>query len=242
MDEKLTKDERKHLRQEEWREKADKEQKKKLYQTVAWWSFGGMLLVLAIWALVVFSQGSSSLSSATLKQPPVTKADFQTNPSGAKATLVEYADFQCPACKAYDPIVRQLLKDYGEKLNLVYRMFPLKTVHQNAINSAKAAYAASLQGKFWEMHNRLFDAQDSWATLPDPESVYVGYTKDLGLDTNTFKKDYEAQATSDFVNNSYDAALNVGVNSTPTFFLNGNQLTNPAGYADFKKLIDQAVK
>jgi len=92
------------------------------------------------------------------------------------------------------------------------------------------------------MHNRLFDTQDSWATLPDPESVFVGYAKDLGLDTDTFKKDYEAQATSDFVNNSYDAALNVGVNSTPTFFLNGKQLTNPAGYTDFKKLVDEALK
>lgn len=241
MDEKLTKDEKKHLRQEEWREKADKEQKKRLYQTIGAWSFGGLLVVLAIWALVVFSSGSSSLSSASLKQPPVTAKDFQSNP-GAKTTLVEYADFQCPACKAYYPVVKQLGKDYGTKLNVVYRMFPLKTVHQNALVSARAAYAASLQGKFWEMHDTLFETQDSWATLPDPESVFVGYAKELALNTDTFKKDYESQSTSDFVNNSYDGATNVGVNSTPTFFLNGKQLENPAGYTDFKKLIDQAVK
>lgn len=241
MEPKLTKDEKKALRQEEWKEKADKERKNKLWKAVFYWSLGGLLLVLGLWALVVFSSGTPT--SSTTASPAVTKNDFQTQPAGAKVTLTEYADFQCPACKAYYPLVKQLQSDFGIKLNVVYRFFPLKTIHQNAINSARAAYAASLQNKFWQMHDKLFDTQDSWATLSDPESTYIGYAKDLQLNTDQFKKDYEADTTLTFVNTAYDNATAIGLNSTPTFFLNGKMLTsNPQSYSDFKKVIQDAIK
>ncbi|HSD98319.1 MAG TPA: thioredoxin domain-containing protein [Patescibacteria group bacterium] len=240
MQQELTKDERKALRQETEREKMERERKYHFWKIVALWSLAGMLLVLALWALVAFSTGSTQ-QTQDFKLPAVTQKDFQTNPN-AKTVLVEYADFQCPACKAYHPVVAQLESVYGTKLNVVYRMFPLKTIHQNAINSARAAYAASRQNAFWPMHDKLFDQQDSWAALSDPESVFIKLAKDAGLNTDQFKKDYESSDSLVFVNTSYDNATAMGLNSTPTFFLNGQHIENPQSYDDFKKLIDSAMK
>lgn len=242
MDEKLTKDEKKALRQEEWKTKAEEEQKRKFWKTVALWSFAGILLILAIWALVAFSSGTTSQSSATITMPKVTAKDFQTTPIGATVTLTEYADFECPACKAYYPVVKQLQQDFGTKLNVVYRYFPLKTIHTNAVNSAKAGYAAALQGKFWEMHDKLFDTQDTWAPLSNPEPTFLSYAKDLGLNVPLFQKDYEAATTESFVNDAYNSDVAMGLNATPTFFLNGKEITNPQSYQDFKTLIQNAIK
>ena len=236
----LTKDEKKALRQEDAREKFDRENKQRFWKMVGLWSLGGLLVVLALWALVAFSSGSTSQTTSDLKIPAITKSDFQTHPE-AKVVLTEYADFECPACKAYHPLLVQLESTYGNKLNVVYRMFPLKTIHPNAVNSAKAAYAASKQNAFWPMHDKLFDNQDSWAPLPDPESVFVGYAKDLGLNTDEFKKDYESGEALTFVNAAYDSATTIGINSTPTFFLNGKHIENPQGLDPFKKLIDTAL-
>lgn len=242
MEEKLTKDEKKAIRQEEWKEKADRERKMGLYKTIGYWSFGGLLVILAIWGLAAFSSGNSSTSSTTLKAPAITAEDFQTGPSTAKATLIEYADFQCPACKAYYPLLKQLEIAEQGKVNFVYRMFPLKTVHQNALSSARAAYAASKQNKFWDMHDKLFINQDSWANLSDPENTFISYAKDLSLNTDQFKKDYESDASFTYVSNAYSAATNLGLNGTPTFFLNGKQIDNPQSYQAFKDLVDGALK
>lgn len=241
MEPRLTKDEKKVLRQEDTRQKMEAEQKRSFWKKVALWSAAGLLVVLGLWALVIFSTGSSS-PTASIKLPPLTKTDYQSNPT-APVTLVEYADFQCPACKAYYPLIKQLQSDFGSKLNVVYRFFPLKTIHQNAINTAKAAYAAGLQGKFWQMHDKLFETQDTWATLPDPEPTLLSYAKDLGLDAAQFKKDYEAGSTLVVVNTAYDADVAMGLNSTPTFFLQGKQiLNNPQSYSDFKALIAKYLK
>lgn len=235
----LTKDEKKAIRQQDWKDTMDKEKKQRFWKAVALWSLGGMLLVAALWALVVFSSGGNQPASS-IKLPAVSASDYQTTPE-AKVALVEYADFQCPACKAYYPLVKQLQTTYGDKLNVVYRFFPLKTIHQNAVNSAKAAYAAGKQNKFWEMHDKLFDTQDTWATLPDPEATFLGFAKDLGLNTDQFKKDYEDGNTLVFINNAYNADTAIGLNATPTFFLNGKQIENPQSFDAFKKLIDQAL-
>lgn len=218
------------------------EKKRAFWKAVALWSLGGMLLIVALWVLVTLSSGTTSQPTATLTMPKVTKDDFQTGSASAKVTLTEYSDFQCPACKAYYPLVKQLQKDFGDKLHFVYRFFPLKSIHQNAVNSAKAGYAASLQGKFWEMHDVLFENQDEWATLADPEQTFVGYAKKLGLNADQFKTDYEAGTTLVFVNNAYDKDTAIGLNATPTFFLNGKQMANPQSYADFKKAIEDAMK
>lgn len=224
-----------------WQDELARQKRKDLFTKIALWGGLAVFLIASIWALTVASSSNSSTTS-TITAPKITTSDFQTGPATAKTTLIEYADFQCPSCKAYYPILKQLKIDFAGKVNFVYRMFPLETIHHNAQIAAQAAYAANMQHKFWEMHNKLFDTQDSWAGMTDPSSTYVGYAKDLGLNTTQFSKDMTAANTVDFVQNSYNTAMSLGLAGTPTFFINGKQITNPNGYSDFKDLINKSLK
>ncbi|OGK52757.1 hypothetical protein A2966_03165 [Candidatus Roizmanbacteria bacterium RIFCSPLOWO2_01_FULL_41_22] len=176
-------------------------------------------------------------NTSSSKLPEITKDDPKTGSSSAKVTLVEYSDFQCPACAAYYPMVKQLLSEYNGKIYFVYRYFPLTATHQNAMISSLAAYAANLQGKFWEMHDMLFQTQNSWASSPKARETFIGYAKKLDLDIDKFKTDLESDRGKNFINDTYSKGLAIGVNSTPTFFLNGVKIQNPRTYDDFKNLI-----
>lgn len=243
MDEKLTKSEKKEIRKQEWHNELESERKKKLFTTLFLWGFGALLAVLAIVGLIAFSSNNSSNSSpSAITMPKITEKDYTQGPKNAKATLTEYSDFQCPACKAYYPVVKQIQKDYDGKLLFVYRFFPLPSVHKNAYASAQAGYAAGLQGKFWEMHDKLFETQDSWAQLPDPTATFTSFAKDVGLNVDQFSKDQSSDAAKKFVTDSYNADIALGLSGTPTFFLNGKLIANPNSYADFKKQIDNALK
>lgn len=248
MEPKLTKEEKKQLRKQEkqeWEKQLDNEKRNSLIKKIAIWGGVGLFLIIGVWGIYAASTQSSSNTNAsqtTITMPKVTTSDFQTGSSTSKVTVVEYADFQCPACKAYYPIVKQLQQDYGDNLHFVYRFFPLENIHKNAALSAQAAYAASKQGKFWEMHDRLFDTQDTWAELPNPTDTFVGYAKDLGLNLDQFKSDYTSDAAQKFVNDSYQTALNLGLQGTPSFFLNGKFIENPQGYQPFKDLIAKELK
>ncbi len=241
MEEKIRKEQKKELRHNQWQVNLEKERKKKLFTTLSLWGFGTLLVILAVVGLVAFSNGSSTSPSSAITMPKLTSKDYTQGPINAKVTLTEYADFECPACKAYYPVLKQLQKDYANKMLFVYRFFPLKSIHPNAINSAKAGYAAGLQGKFWQMHDKLFDTQDTWAVLSEPESTFISYAKSMGLNTTIFQKDYEAVSTESIVNNFYDTDVTLGLNSTPTFFLNGKLINNPTSYDEFKKIIDTAL-
>lgn len=254
MEPKLTKEEKKQLRKQEraeWEKQLDAQRRTSLFKKIALWGGIALFLAISIWGIYAASTQPSSSATPDITMPPVTDKDFQTptalpneqvNPNLKTVTLVEYSDFQCPACKAYYPLVMQLQKDYGAKLHFVYRFFPLENVHKNAEAASRAGFAASLQGKFWEMHDVLFEKQDSWAQLPDPTDAFVGYAKDMGLSIEGFKKDYTSDKAKKFVENSYQNALNLGLQGTPSFFLNGKLITSPQGYQPFKTLIDNALK
>lgn len=178
--------------------------------------------------------------------PPVSKDDFikgpadKTSSDSAKVTLIEYGDFQCPACGAYFPLVKQISEEFNKDLRLVHRFFPLTNVHKNAMIAAQTAYAAGLQGKFWEMHDKLYENQSSWSDT-NPRETFIGYAKDLKLDLDKFKKDLDADSTKQFINQSVNSAISIGVNSTPTFFVNKMKIKNPAGYEEFKKIIQDEI-
>ena len=156
-------------------------------------------------------------------------------------TLVEYSDFQCPACRAYYPIVEELLKQRGEKITFVYRYFPLPQ-HFNAYPSAQAAEAAGKQGKFFEMGDKLFTNQDAWANFSASAAfeVFKGYAAELGLDITKFESDYKDSLTKGIIQNGYKSGVKLGVDQTPTFFLNGKRLKpGPQSLDEFIKLIDE---
>lgn len=242
MEEHLTKDEKKKLRQEEWKKELDQEQKRKLRSRIITWGIGAVILAFAVWFVVALFNQPSTPSTANIKIPAVSSKDLMDGPKEAPLTLVEYADFQCPTCKAYYPIIKQLQQDFKGKLLFVYRFFPLSNIHHNALNSSEAAYAASKQGKFWEMHDKLFETQDTWAESTNARDTFVTYALQLGLNVDEFKKDFNDDSTAKVVADSEQNDIDLGLNGTPTFFLNGKQLGLPGDHDAFKKLLDEQLK
>ncbi len=169
--------------------------------------------------------------------------DHVRNQRDLKATLIEYADFQCPACGSYYPITKQLEAQYGDRVTFVYRHFPIISLHPNAFAAARAAEAASNQGKFWEMHDKLFETQDIWGRVAtNQQSLFEGYAKDLSLDLNKFKADYVTEVTADRINRDVSSAKQFGITGTPTFILNGQKIENPNGFEAFSKVLDKAIE
>lgn len=155
--------------------------------------------------------------------------------------LVEYGDYQCPFCGQYYPLVKQVQQKYNDQITFQFRNLPLLQIHQNAFAGARAAEAASLQGKFWEMHDMLYENQEAWSSSPKVLTVFEGYAKKLGLDTNKFKKDFASAAVNDSINADVVAFDRTKQEkSTPTFFLDGKKI-NPSSVDEFSKLIDGAI-
>lgn len=234
-EQKLTKKEKKELRKQEWQEKAEKEKRNAMLKKTG--IIVGVVAIILVSILGLIKLSGASNPTSAINLPPVSKNDITKGDPKAKITLVEYADFQCPACAAYHPLVNQLLSEFNGKIFYVYRMFPLSNVHKNAMISAQAGYAAYKQNKFFEMDDLLYNGQASWEGLSDPSQTFVDYAKKLNLDTDKFQKDMNSDEAKNYVTDSQNQAAGAGINATPTFFVNGAQITNPQSYNDFKKII-----
>ena len=148
--------------------------------------------------------------------PPVSAADHRSGPDDAPITLVEYGDFECPACGAAYPNVEDVRRKLGARLGFVFRHFPLTQMHPHAMHAAEAAEAASAQGKFWQMHGMLFEHQDA---LEDAD--LVRYAKALHLDDKRFASELASEAHDERIREHIGSGIRSGVNGTPTFFING---------------------
>ena len=200
---------------------------------------GGVCAIIGgmIWA-ARRSQGAPEISAAALDELKV-DGHFSGNPA-AKATLVEFSDFQCPACGAYYPLLKRLRSEFSSELAFVYVHFPLAQ-HVHAVIAARAAEAAGSQGKFLEMHDMLFERQAEWGGAQDPASLFASYAEELHLDKAKFAADLAAEDGLKKILQNQAKGLGFGINSTPTFFLNGKRLTNPSNYDEFRNLIQTAV-
>lgn len=175
---------------------------------------------------------------------PTTSQHIYGNPD-AKVILVEFGDFQCPACLGFFPVVKEIKERYQDEENFAFqfRHFPLSEIHQNAVISSRAAEAAAKQGKFWEMHDKLYENQNTWGASPSPSQYFETYAEELGLDVEKFKEDIKSSEVNSIVQADRNEARKQGYGSTPTFVLNGKQLENPPRTAEeFAKLIDEALK
>lgn len=146
----------------------------------------------------------------------VGKDDHVSGPADASVTLVEYGDYQCPACGAAYPMIKAIQKRLGAELRFVFRNMPLNEVHPNAELAAESAEAAAAQGKFWEMHGALYENQDRLA----PELV-TELAKRLHLDMARFEEDLVSRRFRDHVKRDFLGGVRSGVNGTPTFFIDG---------------------
>ena len=162
--------------------------------------------------------------------PPVNAADHIQGPATAPVTLVEYGDYECPFCGQAHPIVKALRRHFGDRLRFAFRHFPLSQIHPHAYQAAEAAEAAGAQGRFWEMHDLLFEHQDRLG-LRD----LIGYAGALDLDLERFVADLRGHANAGRLREDFLSGVRSGVNGTPTFFVNG--IRHDGGY-DPEALLD----
>ncbi|MGA2986765.1 MAG: thioredoxin domain-containing protein [Terriglobia bacterium] len=166
----------------------------------------------------------------------VTPEDHAQGPETAPVTLVEYGDYECPHCGRAYPIVKQIQKHFGKRLRMVFRNFPLSEMHPHAEGAAEAAEFAGAQGKFWEMHDLLFENQDRLGA-----TVYVKLAQELDLPATALLKALEGETYRVRVRTDFTGGVRSGVNGTPTFFINGHRHDGPFDFADLVSAIDKAI-
>ena len=162
--------------------------------------------------------------------------DHIQGPADAQVTLVEYGDYQCPYCGAAYPILKQVQARMGERLRFVFRNFPISTSHPRAEQAAEAAEAAAAQGRFWEMHDLLYEHQ---ARLRD-EDLYA-YAEQLGLDVGTFERELAEHVHAGRVHEDFMSGVRSGVNGTPTFYVNGARHDGPYDLETLLAVLEQAA-
>jgi protein-disulfide isomerase len=140
---------------------------------------------------------------------------------------VEYGDYQCPICGLYYPTIKQVQEKYGDAITFQFRNLPLPQIHQNAFAAARAAEAAGLQNKYWEMHDLLYEGQSSWSSISNPMNYFESYAKQIGLDVNQFRTDFSSSKVNNLINADIaEFAKTKNEQATPTFFLNGTKIDN----------------
>ncbi|MGH7203615.1 MAG: DsbA family protein [Candidatus Levyibacteriota bacterium] len=206
-------------------------------------------LVLVVGAALIFGGKSSTSASSANDQPvkdtqALIRKDSHIVKGTAKnaVTIVEFGDFQCPACGAAYPTVEQLRQTYKGQLTFVFRNFPLTQAHPNAMQAAEAAEAAGAQGKFFDMYNLLYTNQAKWADTTNALDYFMEYAKQLKLDTDKFKSDVTGNKYANKIQQDMQDGNTLNVEATPTFFINGVKQEGGLPYADFKAKIDDALK
>ena len=202
------------------------------------WTVFLVILALIVWGLAT-AMNKTPKTSEHANPAAVTSSDHILGTTTAPVTLIEYGDFQCPACKTYFPYVERLMNESSTTLRLVFRHFPLAQ-HANAVPAALASEAAGLQGKFWEMYRLLYENQAEWSEVSDSASIFEKYALQIGLDVAKFKVDLKNSLLVDHVNSDRDEGAKIGINATPSFFIN-DKFVQPQSYESFKALIDAAA-
>jgi protein-disulfide isomerase len=226
---------------------------------VAWIIFGAAI-VLILGGLVVYSRLSNpgidvssvdvnALVSANDQNGQV--ADHTLGKTDSNVIFIEYGDFQCPSCGGAHPQVKQIMEEYSDRVLFIFRNLPLTSIHPNARAAAAAVEAAGLQGKYWEMHDLVFESQDDWSSLntTDRTSTFTAYAETLALNKDQFLSDLNGDAVKKKI--AYDEALfkSTGFEkSTPAFILNGSRLESEPANAlvqgsttELKALFDKAL-
>lgn len=207
---------------------------KKIFLSLA--IFGG--LAFSGYKLVAFINTPTPVDNEILAP---TDADWVRGNREAKVTLVEYADFECPACAAYEPLMERLVQDFPNDLRVIFRHFPLVSIHKNSMAAAQAVEAAGKQDKFWEMARVLFERQEEWVDLADPKDKFTVYAKELGSSEEQFLSDYNSQAVKDKINADILTSQKLRLTYTPSFLLEG-ELVSPKSYEEFKKLVEDQAR
>lgn len=205
------------------------------------WAIVGV--IIAIFAGILWVNGNKKDDSNGGKgASSVQPTNHVRGNTSSKVKFVEYGDYQCPYCGQYYPIIEQVYTKYQDKISFQFRNLPLNQVHQNAYAAARAAEAASNQGKFWDMFALLYQHQSEWSEQTNASSIFESYAKQLNLNISQFKKDVVSSKTNDIINADKEEFNKTKEEiSTPTFFLNGKKIS-ATSVDGFSKLIDAELK
>jgi protein-disulfide isomerase len=217
------------------------------------WFIAGFLVLVTAGVIIAgaYSSGTSSTTASSTfvstTAPAITSSDWAEGNPNAKVSLIEYGDFECPACGEYFPVVQQLVQNYSSTVLFVFRNFPLYTIHPDAGIGAQAAEAAGLEGgvtKYWAMNNLLYTKQSEWSTT-DPTQVvakfFNGYAQSLGLDVKQFDVDINSSAVMAKIQNDVNGGTAASIDHTPTFFINNQQIPNPTSAQGFEDALNAAI-
>ncbi|HEX4774519.1 MAG TPA: thioredoxin domain-containing protein [Candidatus Saccharimonadales bacterium] len=155
--------------------------------------------------------------------------------------LQEYGDYECPYCGQYFPIVKQVEQEFDKQITFQFSNFPLVSIHQNAFAGARAAEAAALQGKFWQMHDALYESQSQWTSASDPSSLFDQLAQQLGLNVTQFKSDYASTQVNNLINADMAQGNKLGITGTPTFYLDGKQIQVGESVPAFEQVIKAEI-
>ena len=226
-------------------------------KTTLWQIISGVLAVILVVSIFTggFGFGSSSNGGTGAVVVNPDSGNIPTGPievsadddpvkgdEDAPVTIIEFSDFQCPFCQRFfEQTLPQIKTNYIDtgKVNIVYRDFPLDSLHPQARPAAIAAECADEQGKFWEMHDLLFEKQQEWSGVGS--TLFKQYAKDLGLDSSKFDSCLDSRKYEDEVQSDLDDGVNAGVQGTPGFFINGIPLSGAQPYSVFQAAIEQAL-
>jgi protein-disulfide isomerase len=209
-----------------------------------------LVAVIGIFAFALRSKnggGESNLgmpnSTQGVQTAGITPAPNQSTPNPAGLTkpivkvsspvvLEEYGDYQCPPCGQLYPELKEIEKEYGHQVQIVFHHFPLTKIHKNALVAAHAAEAARNQNKFWEMHDRLYRNQNEWAELDDPRPIFLSYARQLNLKVDQFTADMDSNLVDQRISADTQRGASMGVTGTPTVFLDTHMLRYEATNAE----------
>lgn len=223
------------------------------------WIIFSVVVVLLLGGLVAWTRitnppidvsGVENNSVIAASEQNGTISDHTTGSDSNKILLIEYGDYQCPSCAGASSNVNAIIEEYGDRITFVFRNFPLTSIHPNARAASAVAEAAGLQGKFWQMHDVLYEKQNDWNSLDSSQrtTVFNGYATGLGLDIEKFKTDLASKAVTQKIN--FDMALGkkVNVSGTPAFFLDGKEVDEATSseivqgnLTEFKKQLDTLI-
>lgn len=216
--------------------------------------FIGILVAIAIVfgaVLVNDRKGDSNNGSNDGNSSQATKHTEGSDKTGV--VLIEYGDFECQHCFRAEAVVRPLREKYKDQITFQFRHFPLNQIHKNAFAAHRIAEAAGKQGKFWEMHDLLYERAYQpgseaspipieWVASTTPMMFFEQYAKQLGLDVEKLKTDAASQDVNTLINADIKEGQKLGISGTPTFVLDGVKIETPESLEAFSKLIDEAIK
>jgi protein-disulfide isomerase len=212
--------------------------------------FWAILAVIAIVLGGIFVITNKQNAKDPSKTAATTATHHTEGTGSTGVTLQEYGDFQCPVCGTFYPATEQVVEKYKDKITFQFSHLPLTQLHPNAFAAARAAEAAGLQGKFFEMYNQLYQNQNVWSSSSNAQSIFEGYAQQLGLNVATFTKDYASARVNGAINADIAAFKKTGEDmGTPTYFLDGKKIdnaklfdaSNQPSVEKFSALIDAAI-